>query len=102
MLFVAAGILEPVLPMEVGARAPGGEVLIAAGTFGAGTVVILSDMNGFTNIDIGDVDNQRFAENLFDQLTAATVPTLSTWALLLFSVLLLSAGLRVSYTRRQL
>jgi len=89
-------------PMEVAAAAPTGEAVIGAGSFGAGRVVIIADCHIFDNGSIGQVDNQLLAENVFDYLTAPTVPLLSEagqWVM--FLLLLVTGTVMVARSRKQ-
>ncbi|MFX0169731.1 MAG: hypothetical protein ACFE89_10300 [Candidatus Hodarchaeota archaeon] len=58
-----------------------GNIIIAADEHGTGRVVLTSDLNGFSNADIGSSSNERIAINVINWLSSAKarVLVLSNW-----------------------
>ncbi len=101
LLFAASGdhLISP--PMEAAAWDDTGRIIVSVGQFGAGHVVVVGDINCMSNDLLSASDNQLFAENVFDALTVATVPTLSTPYLFLLLIGLVGSALVVLRYRRR-
>ena len=72
--FIAAGEIRTLSPAQALAWTDISETVIAGGQYGLGRVLITGDVNFMDNFFIGQSDNQRFSEDLFDWL----LPRLST------------------------
>ncbi len=101
-IFIPAGgdhLIEP--PMEAAAWDPTGRIVVSVGQFGGGHVVVVGDSSCWSNEVLDAVDNQLFAENVFDALTVATVPTLSTPYLIFFIMGLVGLALILARSHRK-
>ncbi len=87
-------------PMEAAAWDDTGRIVVSVGKFGAGHVVVVGDTNCMSNDILQVADNQLFAENVYDGLTVATVPTLATPYLMLFLIGLVGSALVALRYRR--
>ena len=71
LYYRAGGELVVTSPGEEVAWTGGGEVTVAVAEQGSGRIVVTGDANFCENTYIGNSDNQKFAENIFDWLSTA-------------------------------